>query len=108
MYSITLDPGRDTPAVLKQYAEAFGAKRGWYFLTGKPEEIELLRRKLGSYDPNPVIDADRSQHSGLLTYGNETIGAWGATPALLKPNRIVDAVLAVLRPENGASTAGSP
>ncbi len=98
MVSITLDPGRDTPAVLKQYAEAYGVKRGWYFLTGKPEEIELLRRKLGSYDPDAVVDADKSQHSGLLTYGNETTGAWGAMPVLAQPKRIVQSILRVMGP----------
>src|SRR5262249_41571128 len=39
MYSITLDPQTDTPKVLKQYAAGYGAKPGWYFLTGQDEEI---------------------------------------------------------------------
>ena len=33
--SITVDPERDTPEVLKEYAQAFGANlAGWSFLTG--------------------------------------------------------------------------
>ena len=33
--SITVDPERDTPKVLKEYAQAFGANlAGWSFLTG--------------------------------------------------------------------------
>jgi protein SCO1 len=35
IYSITLDPEHDTPAVLKEYARTHGAKPGWTFLTGK-------------------------------------------------------------------------
>ena len=35
--SITVDPERDTPQVLKEYAQAFGANlAGWAFLTGTP------------------------------------------------------------------------
>jgi protein SCO1/2 len=35
--SITVDPERDTPQVLKEYAQAFGANlAGWSFLTGAP------------------------------------------------------------------------
>jgi len=96
MYSITLDPQTDTPEVLKQYAEGYGAKRGWYFLTGQDEDIQMLRRKLGLYDRDPGIDADRTQHVGLVVYGNEATGRWGAVPALLAPERIVRAVLRVM------------
>ena len=41
-YSITLDPARDTPEVLKAYAEKYHAGPGWTFLTGKKEDIELI------------------------------------------------------------------
>src|ERR1700751_968046 len=38
--SITVDPARDTPAVLHEYGRAFGADlRGWSFLTGDPDAI---------------------------------------------------------------------
>ena len=38
--SITVDPERDTPEVLKEYAQAFGANlAGWCFLTGSPSAI---------------------------------------------------------------------
>jgi protein SCO1/2 len=47
MYSITLDPENDTPKVLKEYAEQFGAGPGWLFLTGKREDIDAVRAKLG-------------------------------------------------------------
>lgn len=45
LYSITLDPEHDTPAVLKKHAEAFHAGPGWLFLTGKPEDIAVVRYK---------------------------------------------------------------
>ena len=44
LYSITVDPKRDTPEVLKAYAEKFGAD--WTFLTGRPEDIKAIMKKL--------------------------------------------------------------
>src|SRR5262245_50738777 len=46
-YSISIDPTRDTPAVLKAYAERFHVGPGWLFLTGKAEDIKLISKKLG-------------------------------------------------------------
>jgi protein SCO1/2 len=96
MYSITLDPDTDTPEVLKRYATGFGAKPGWSFLTGNFDDIELLRYRLGIYDPDPVIDADKTQHGGLVVYGNEASGKWSAIPGMLKPSEFVRAVLRVV------------
>jgi protein SCO1 len=48
--SITVDPERDTPAALKQYAEAFGADlNGWTFLTGTPGTIRDVTRQYGVF-----------------------------------------------------------
>ena len=46
-YSISIDPKNDTPSVLKEYKEMFGAR--WTFLTGKESDIIKLRKKLGLY-----------------------------------------------------------
>jgi protein SCO1/2 len=103
MISISLDPERDNPEVLRRYARRFGAGPGWVFLTGKKTEIEDLRYRLGVYDLDPKIDADITQHSGLLTYGNEPTGRWGALPALLKPRNLAEAVLRTAGPISAAS-----
>ena len=48
--SITVDPERDTPAVLKEYARAFGADLGgWAFLTGAPETLREVIRRYGVF-----------------------------------------------------------
>ncbi len=48
--SITVDPERDTPEVLKQYAENYGANpQGWYFLTGKAAAIREVERRYGVF-----------------------------------------------------------
>ncbi len=82
-YSITLDPKRDTPEVLKAYAEKYHAGPGWLFLTGKREDIELLSRKLGLYsDPNA---SNRDGHTPTLLLGNEPAGLWMNNSALDDP-----------------------
>jgi len=48
--SITLDPERDTQAVLKDYAEFWGVKRdGWSFLTGAPQAVGEVIKRYGVY-----------------------------------------------------------
>ena len=48
--SITVDPARDTPEVLKRYAEGHGAQgAGWAFLTGTPSEIQVVAKHYGVY-----------------------------------------------------------
>jgi protein SCO1 len=48
--SISVDPEYDTPEVLKEYAQAFGADlAGWSFLTGDPAAIREVTRRYGVY-----------------------------------------------------------
>ena len=48
--SITLDPEHDTPEVLKDYAQFWGAKpEGWSFLTGSPEAVRDVTRRYGVF-----------------------------------------------------------
>ena len=96
--SISLEPEQDTPDALRGYARAHGTGPGWYFLTGKRYDIELLRRKLGAYDLDPVVDADPEQHSGIVILGNEPKGRWKAISALSKPVRIRQAIERTILP----------
>ena len=48
--SITIDPERDTPEMLKLYAQMHGADvPGWSFLTGPPTVIADLTRRYGVF-----------------------------------------------------------
>ena len=48
--AVTVDPERDTPEVLRSYAQAHGAHGpGWTFLTGTPAEIEDVARRYGVF-----------------------------------------------------------
>lgn len=43
--SFTVDPQRDTPEVLSQYADRYGAEKNrWFFLTGMKEEIDRIMK----------------------------------------------------------------
>jgi len=89
MYSITLKPEEDTAKDLDAYAKAYKVGPGWTFLTGDPKDIELLRQKLGFIDRDPVRDANKSNHIGMLRWGNEPHTLWAGCPALLAPGKIV-------------------
>lgn len=71
-YSISIDPTHDSPAVLKQYAEKWKTGPGWTFLTGKEEDITLLRKKLGVYE----ADLTQKDHNLNLIIGNQKTGRW--------------------------------
>jgi protein SCO1/2 len=45
LVSISLDPAKDTPEVLKQYAERFKAGANWLFLTGDKTATYTLARE---------------------------------------------------------------
>jgi len=89
MISMSVDPRADTPAVLERYSERYGAKPGWYFVTGRMEDINLVRRRLGVNRDG----GDKTQHTGLLVYGNDATGQWAATPAMADPAVIARSVL---------------
>lgn len=74
MYSISIDPERDTPEVLKAYAQRYQAGPGWLFLTGKEADITRLRKKLGLYIQE--IQDGSNNHNLSLIIGNQATGRW--------------------------------
>lgn len=66
--SITVDPERDTPEVLKRYALAHRAHlSGWAFLTGTPAEIREVARRYGIYYKKmPRGDVDHTFLTSLI------------------------------------------
>jgi protein SCO1 len=96
MCSISLQPEHDTPAVLAAYAKSYAVGPGWLFLTGKADDIELLRHRLGFVDLDPVQDADLEQHIGTVRIANEPMHRWSMTPALVNPKAMVRTVKRVI------------
>lgn len=64
--SFSVDPEHDTPKVLQEYAESFGAPGRWLFLTGGKQEIYRLSKegfKLAVDDTMPVNEDEPILHS---------------------------------------------
>lgn len=78
-YSISIDPKRDTPPVLKAYADKFGAK--WLFLTGSQDDVQLIAKKLGLLSRRE----QQSHHAAQLMVGNEPTGQWTRNSAVDNP-----------------------
>lgn len=95
IYSVSLQPELETPAVLKDYAEQWQVLPGWRFLTGKPADIERLRQALGFFSDDPAYDRVKDNHTGLVRYGNDRVDRWAGTAGMGRPAWIARAVTAL-------------
>jgi len=91
MYSITLDPEHDTPQKLKEYAAQYGAGPGWKFLTGKREDIDAVRDKLGQR-------STKEEHANAVQVGDMATGRWIRIPLAADPGYIVTEINNALYP----------
>ncbi len=82
-YSISIDPTRDTPEMLKAYAEKFHVGPGWLFLTGNEDDIKLVAKKLGLTRRRDALTRDG--HSASLMIGDEAGGQWMRNSAVDNP-----------------------
>ena len=83
--SISIDPVRDTPAAMKEFAETHDAdQEGWRFVTGDPEKLAFIVKKLGQ-DTDDV-----EAHSTLLLAANVRTAHWTKIPPNVPPNGIVE------------------
>jgi protein SCO1/2 len=99
MYSFTLKPSEDTVEDLREHRKMLGAKPGWTFLTGTPEDIETLRAAIGFKYPDPAIDKDKTQHIGNIRYGNEPLMLWSACPGMAHADWIAETLQWMIHPQ---------
>jgi len=98
--TISLDTTHDSPEVLKAYSETYinyadesdPDMPEWVFACGDEQEVNTLRKQVGVYDLDPVIDSDLTQHAGILSFGNDRTNRWAAVPSTLKPADIVEVI----------------
>ena len=69
LVSISVDPGRDTPARLKAYAARHRSGPGWTWLTGGLGAVEQVLRGMGAYTSSFV------DHPPMVLVGDGA-GAW--------------------------------
>lgn len=83
--SISLDPERDTPAALREFARNQNAEYdGWMFVTGDVDNVNHIIKKLGQYTP------DIESHSVLMLAGNVKYGHWAKIPPTAQPMQIAE------------------
>lgn len=83
--SISIDPIRDTPAAMKEFAETHHADQAaWRFITGDPDDLAAIVKRLGQY--NDDVEA----HSTLLLAANVRTAHWTKIPPNVPPNGVVE------------------
>jgi protein SCO1/2 len=95
--SISVDPGVDTPASLKEYAKKLHAKPGWYFLTGNKTDVDFALNKLGQFV------SDKNDHLNIFIIGNERTGLWKKAFGLASSEELVKVVESVLNDNPAAA-----
>ena len=70
LISISLDPENDTALELAAYAQKFGAKPGWTFVTGQPADMAILLKALNASAPV------KEDHTAIALIGNGVPNKW--------------------------------
>ena len=84
--SISIDPERDTPAAMKEFASRYDLAddSNWVFLTGAPENVNTIVKKLGQYT------SEVENHSTLVLAGNVNDHYWMKIPPMDPPGIIAE------------------
>ncbi len=90
LLSLTVDRETDTPPRLKKYAQDFKAQPGWHFLTGTPENLDFVLRRLGLWVEN------KEGHSSVFLVGNVPTGLWKKAHGMASADKLIDIVDSVL------------
>ena len=82
--SISLDPVRDTPSAMKEFAQTHDAdQERWLWLTGKPDNVNLVTKKLGTYTD------ELEAHTTMLIAANVRESHWTKIQPNVPPNGVV-------------------
>ena len=70
LVTITVDPTRDIPRRMKKEAKKFKAKPGWFYLTGKKQNVDQVLTGLDAYF------VDFESHPPMALIGDGKTGTW--------------------------------
>jgi protein SCO1/2 len=98
--SLSTDPGNDTPARLKAWAEKFHIASGWTLVSGNKTDIETLLKSLNLYVDIP------QRHQSLLMVGGESSG-WVRVSSWTPPEKLVKLVDSVAQGKAPAGASSS-
>jgi cytochrome oxidase Cu insertion factor (SCO1/SenC/PrrC family) len=88
--SVSVDPERDTPEAMKEFAEKQGVDESrWLFLTGDKKNLEFIVKRLGQYTQE--VEA----HSTLMLAGNDRTGHWTRGMPMVPPEGVAQQLRAL-------------
>lgn len=99
--SITLNAKNDTVEDINNFKDKVWDEKceNWHFYTGNFEDIEKLRFKIGMYNPEPEIDAIKSNHPAGYLLFNEKMGFTKHTEGFDNPVDIARKIIQMI-PKN--------
>jgi protein SCO1/2 len=87
MVSVSIDPGQDTPATLREYAGRFHAGAQWTFLTGSQPAIDEIQRAFNVYRP------DKMSHTPVTFVRPRGSRQWVRLDGFASPEQLVGEAL---------------
>jgi len=100
MLSLSVDPARDTPEDLAEYAQDHGVSHipNWEFLVASPADTVAIQKALRASEPDAeAASPDLKSHSGMIVFGNDATNRWGSIAAGTAPIHIQHAFQTVAR-----------
>lgn len=97
LFSVTLDPAHDTPAVLADYGRAMGADFArWRFLTGSPDQVTALTRAFAVYTQPSAGTIDHTLATAVIDAHGRVVEIWRGNEWTVA--EVLDALRRVTRP----------
>jgi cytochrome oxidase Cu insertion factor (SCO1/SenC/PrrC family) len=94
--SISVDPERDTPQAMKEFATKQGVDESrWLFLTGEKKNLEYIVKQLGQYTQE--VEA----HSTLMLAGNDRTRHWTRVMPMVPPDGVAQQLRALAEESPG-------
>lgn len=97
--SISVDPETDTAERLREFAQKFGALKGWYFVRASQDGAAALTSRFYRHGR----DTRRPATLDIVQYGNDAVGLWGAFPSSVTAEDAASRVKSVM---NGKQPSG--
>jgi cytochrome oxidase Cu insertion factor (SCO1/SenC/PrrC family) len=94
--SISIDPIRDTPAAMKAFAQTHDADHaGWTWITGDPDKLAAIVKKLGSYTDDPEA------HTTQMLAANVRTAHWTKIAPNVPPQGVVERLKTLIEEDAG-------
>ena len=83
LVSMSIDPARDIPRRMKKEAEKYKAKPGWFYLTGKKQNVHEVLKGLDAY----LVDFE--EHPAMALIGDGKTGTWRRFSGFPMPKQLL-------------------